>query len=111
MIAAGKLDKFGKPNENTPKDWLSGEAKVATNGSAAGTTDENSKRKLSVGSNLDVSMEVGESTEKKKKKKKIKLEQEEEKEEVEETPAVSCCLFSYCVLINFKFLLFSGANK
>ncbi len=21
MKAAGKLDKYGKPNENTPKDW------------------------------------------------------------------------------------------
>lgn len=22
MIKAGKLDKYGKPNENTPKDWM-----------------------------------------------------------------------------------------
>jgi len=24
MIKQGLLDKFGKPNENTPKDWLAG---------------------------------------------------------------------------------------
>lgn len=97
LIAAGKLDKFGKPNENTPKDWLSGEAKASTNGSTSAATEENSKRKLSVGSNLDVSMEVAESSEKKKKKKKIKLEEEEKEEEVEETPAVSCGLpYSFC---------------
>lgn len=24
LIAAGKLDKFGRPNENTPKEWLTG---------------------------------------------------------------------------------------
>lgn len=22
LVAAGKLDKFGRPNENTPKEWL-----------------------------------------------------------------------------------------
>ena len=24
LIAAGKLDKYGRPNENTPKEWLTG---------------------------------------------------------------------------------------
>lgn len=24
LVAAGKLDKFGRPNENTPKEWLTG---------------------------------------------------------------------------------------
>lgn len=24
LIAAGKLDKFGRPNENTPNEWLTG---------------------------------------------------------------------------------------
>lgn len=24
LIAAGKLDKHGKPNENTPREWLTG---------------------------------------------------------------------------------------
>lgn len=35
LIAAGKLDKFGKPNENTPKEFLTGYveySKTATNG-------------------------------------------------------------------------------
>lgn len=24
LIASGKLDKYGRPNENTPKEWLTG---------------------------------------------------------------------------------------
>lgn len=24
LVAAGKLDKFGRPNENTPAEWLTG---------------------------------------------------------------------------------------
>lgn len=24
LVAAGKLDKYGRPNENTPKEWLTG---------------------------------------------------------------------------------------
>jgi H/ACA ribonucleoprotein complex subunit 4 len=76
LIAAGQLDKYGKPNENTPKEWLTGYvdyAKPATNGNS----DESNKRKLSVGSAADTSMDVS-TTEKKKKKKKIKLDEADE---------------------------------
>lgn len=86
LIASGKLDKYGKPNENTPKEWLTGYVdynKGAQNGSAA-TTDENNKRKLSMGSNADVSMEAT-SPEKKKKKKKQKMDVDEAAPE-EEAP-------------------------
>lgn len=36
LIAAGKLDKYGKPNENTPKEWLTGYVEYAKNASATG---------------------------------------------------------------------------
>lgn len=34
LVAAGKLDKFGRPNENTPKEWLTGyvDYKALSNG-------------------------------------------------------------------------------
>lgn len=89
LIAAGLLDKYGKPNENTPKEWLHGYVdynKKAQNGSA--TADENNKRKLSVGPN-DVSVDNPETGEVKKKKKKQKLnpdESTEAQEEPVETP-------------------------
>lgn len=88
LIAAGQLDKYGKPNENTPKEWLTGYvdyAKAAPQNN--GTSD---KRKLSVGSAADTSMDVS-TTEKKKKKKKQKLDEdapEEAEPPVDET--VSC---------------------
>jgi H/ACA ribonucleoprotein complex subunit 4 len=81
LIAAGKLDKYGKPNENTPKEWLNSYVSYAQNGSSGvptATTDaENNKRKLSVGSAADNSInDVPDTptTEKKKKKKKQKLD-------------------------------------
>jgi len=81
LIAAGKLDKFGKPNENTPKEWLTGY--VDYKGGAApaknGTEDEESrKRKLSVGSGADTSMDVSMSESKAEKKKKKKAKKDEE---------------------------------
>jgi H/ACA ribonucleoprotein complex subunit 4 len=83
LIAAGQLDKYGKPNENTPKEWLTGyvdynksSSQPQNGSSSAAATEENNKRKLSLGSNADVSMEVT-SPEKKKKKKKQKLDADE----------------------------------
>lgn len=32
LITAGKLDKFGRPNENTPKEWLTSFVDYRTNG-------------------------------------------------------------------------------
>jgi H/ACA ribonucleoprotein complex subunit 4 len=88
LIAAGLLDKYGKPNENTPKEWLQGyvdynnqKQSNAQNGSSS--IEENNKRKLSVGPN-DVSIENPETAEKKKKKKKQKLNPEESVEAQED---------------------------
>ncbi|EDW60628.1 H/ACA ribonucleoprotein complex subunit 4 [Drosophila virilis] len=87
LIAAGKLDKFGRPNENTPKEWLTGfvdynakkpaaavapQAASPTNGSS-----EPSKRKHSTSSVDETAVDVTPATtEKKKKKKKHKGEEE-----------------------------------
>lgn len=93
MIAAGKLDKYGKPNENTPKEWLNSYVNYNQNGSAAATStpkvktetaQETNKRKLSVESTEDASMNVSQvSVSEKKKKKKHK----KDAEAPEETPA------------------------
>lgn len=85
LISLGQLDKYGKPNENTPKEWLTGYVDYSKSGSSAqngnAATDESSKRKLSIGSG-DVSMDVA-SPEKKKKKKDKKAVVEEEVETAE----------------------------
>lgn len=89
LVAAGQLDKYGKPNENTPKEWLTGYvdySKATTSTPQNGNSEESAKRKLSVGSGADTSMDVS-TTEKKKKKKKQKLD-EDEAPAAEET--VSC---------------------
>lgn len=88
LIAAGKLDKYGKPNENTPKEWLNSYVNYSQNGTApAPAADaESNKRKLSVGSTADNSMnDVTETptTEKKKKKKKQKLDEDADASVVE----------------------------
>lgn len=52
LVAAGKLDKFGRPNENTPKEWLTGyvDYGALNNGSTIkkevdnGDDDETSKK-------------------------------------------------------------------
>lgn len=78
LIAAGQLDKYGKPNENTPKEWLTGYVDYSKTApqNGNGNAEENNKRKLSVGSNAaDTSMDAS-MTEKKKKKKKQKLEED-----------------------------------
>lgn len=37
LISAGQLDKFGRPNENTPREWLTSyvDYRAAPNGSTA----------------------------------------------------------------------------
>ncbi|XP_037946810.1 H/ACA ribonucleoprotein complex subunit 4 [Teleopsis dalmanni] len=78
LIAAGKLDKFGRPNENTPKEWLTGfvdynsrkPASVPAQSSPAnGNDEETKKRKLSTSSAEGTSALPTEKSEKKKKKK------------------------------------------
>ncbi|KAG5681909.1 hypothetical protein PVAND_011313 [Polypedilum vanderplanki] len=85
MISAGLLDKHGKPNENTPKDWLNthieNKPEASQNGNAV--AEESNKRKYSIGSAGDLSLELA-SPEKKKKKKKQKMDVDEPETVVEE---------------------------
>ncbi len=83
MIKKGMLDKYGKPNENTPKDWKNSyvDYNVKTEGGGVVATPqkpEERKRKLSEMSNgsaaADASMNVSPSDEAKKEKKKKKKE-------------------------------------
>lgn len=80
LIKNGKLDKYGKPNENTPAEWLTGYVDYGVkkeNGEVF--NEEAKKRKLSLNStqeNLDES-NVDESEKKKKKKKKRDPEEED----------------------------------
>lgn len=86
LIAAGQLDKYGKANENTPKEWLTGYVNYSQNGSNGtkpkaatdkGEEEASNKRKLSIGDTSlnDTTTSTGE---KKKKKKKKDVEPEEE---------------------------------
>ncbi|XP_017770214.1 PREDICTED: H/ACA ribonucleoprotein complex subunit 4 [Nicrophorus vespilloides] len=90
LISQGKLDKHGKPNENTPSDWLTSyvDYSVVKSEPADGETnnDESKKRKMSVGP--EAAVEESESTnEEKHKKKKKKIKTEVEEESPESTPA------------------------
>lgn len=86
LIAAGKLDKFGRPNENTPKEWLTGyvdynaKKPAAQEVSPTNGSSEPSKRKLSTSSVEETAAaavsEETPSKDKKKKKKKHKGDEE-----------------------------------
>lgn len=58
LVAAGKLDKYGRPNENTPAQWLTGYVDYSnlSNGNAVKTepTDDDAKKteKVSFSTNL-----------------------------------------------------------
>lgn len=41
LIAKGQLDKYGKPNENTPKDWLNSYIDYAATVKKEDGSDEN----------------------------------------------------------------------
>ena len=73
MIKEGLLDKYGKPNENTPKNWQSSYVDYnikAENGVAATPIKtEERKRKLSEASNASAAASPDSKKEKKKKKK------------------------------------------
>lgn len=104
LIASGKLDKYGKPNDKTPKEWLTGyvdfnkpaaPAGKDTNGTGAPVGDDEfagGKRKLSVGSAADNSLDASamevDAGEKKKKKKKKHKKDEDAPEEPEAAEAV-----------------------
>ena len=87
MIKAGQLDKYGKPNENTPKNWTSSyvDFNMKTEKAEVKTEGER-KRKISEGASpnttLDVTVEGGEGDEEaKKKEKKAKKKAKREAEE------------------------------
>lgn len=109
LVAAGKLDKYGRPNENTPKEWLTGyidySVRNKENGNSAivpeikeeeDDIEMGKKRKHSIGnSSVDMTMDTSvaaedaasSGTEKKKKKKKRKKDGAEESVAVtEEAP-------------------------
>lgn len=91
LIAAGQLDKYGKANENTPKEWLTGYVNYSQNGSNGTANapkdkseeEASNKRKLSIGDTSlnDTTSSIGE---KKKKKKKKDVEAEEPEAAAEE---------------------------
>merc|ERR1711971_285374 len=110
MIKGGLLDKHGKANENTPKDWKSAYVDYNLKTEAVPKIEEEStikkedrKRKLSEQSDtspnvtLDATTELTEEERKKKKKekKKAKKEKEEAMEvstiEEETAPAAEGC--------------------
>ncbi|XP_075989043.1 dyskerin pseudouridine synthase 1 Nop60B [Anticarsia gemmatalis] len=71
LISTGKLDKFGKPNENTPSEWLN--SYVDYKGPADqqnGDDDGGRKRTASTANADDPNNSVEVKSEKKKKKKK-----------------------------------------
>jgi len=94
MIKQGLLDKFGKPNEKTPADWLSGykeytqvEVKKEPEDSSMGEgngEEVSRKRKLSErsGSPTEAETSTLDTSVKKEKKKKKKKKQDEDVEEV-----------------------------
>lgn len=51
LIASGKLDKYGRPNENTPKEWLTGfvdyNAKKSANSAQSNNGVDESSKKVS----------------------------------------------------------------
>jgi len=93
MIKSGKLDKYGKPNDNTPKDYvkenkddtmktpekkkdddgMAVDTPMSTTSTPAATTSEKKKKKEKKSSDDD-SSEKKEKKDKKKKKKKKKQE-------------------------------------
>lgn len=98
LIASGKLDKYGKPNENTPKEWLNSYTdfnrrapQTNGNGTAPGGDDvAGGKRKLSIGdtTNVEGSAEGAPTAadEKDKKNKKKKQKKDAEGDNANEQP-------------------------
>merc|ERR1712210_89703 len=102
MIKKGKLDKYGKPNENTPADWRNSyvdyNIKTESNGDSSEpkkaveaeevevkkeAVDETKKRKAVSSSDEEGTTEAAKAAikkEKKKKKKEKKIEVEQEAE-------------------------------
>ncbi|XP_019870935.2 H/ACA ribonucleoprotein complex subunit 4 [Aethina tumida] len=96
LIAKGQLDKYGKPNDQTPKEWLNSFVdysvkKEPTNDNSADVQDEDESKKRKLSTSLaDTSTASVDTSVKEKKKKKRKTEDEDITETVEaeseETP-------------------------
>merc|ERR1712025_663751 len=92
MIKKGLLDKYGKPNENTPSNWKNSyvdynikteaAAVVTTNNASVKTepAEEVSKKRKAISSSEDSNSENKTAEKKKKKKKKVKSEPESQSE-------------------------------
>lgn len=80
LIQQGKLDKFGKPNENTPAEWLNSyvdyKAKKEENGDTQQSEEGTRKRTASTANAEDANESIEIKQEKKKKKKKRDTENE-----------------------------------
>lgn len=91
MIMEGLLDKYGRPNDKTPADWLSKEAEESCEGNGVKVEVKEEKdfdsRKRKLSESPSVLRDVEASSEKKKKKKK-KHDEEVEQQVVEETSLV-----------------------
>merc|ERR1712055_1047436 len=90
MIKQGLLDKFGKPNENTPKDWSSSyvDYNVKTGAAPAPLvtpvkTEGGKKRKLSESSAVETPAPAGETEEEKAKRKAEKKAKKKAKKDAE----------------------------
>jgi len=91
-ITEGKLDKYGKPNENTPKDWISSYKDYSgladnTGAVTTTTTTTTTPAAVKIKEENDVKQEVTEDNEsdKKEKKEKKKEKVKKRKSEAEKT--------------------------
>merc|ERR1719219_651138 len=96
MIKQGLLDKFGKPNENTPKNWSSSyvdynvKTEAAPPAAAAAPlvtpvkTEGEGKRKLSESPTVETPAPAGETEEERAKRKAEKKAKKKAKKEAEE---------------------------
>merc|ERR1719219_1971238 len=104
MIKQGLLDKFGKPNENTPKNWSSSyvdyhvkpEAATATSATPMVTpvkeeakVEGERKRKLSESPTVETPAPAGETEEERAKRKAEKKAKKKAKKEAEEASAAT----------------------
>jgi H/ACA ribonucleoprotein complex subunit 4 len=102
LIAKGQLDKYGKPNENTPKEWLNSyvdyvvkkeediKEEIKKEEKKEEADDDNSKkRKLTASADNSMQSDTASPKEKKKKKRKKTDEGENPTEEVETVAAES----------------------
>ncbi|XP_043253621.1 H/ACA ribonucleoprotein complex subunit 4 [Colletes gigas] len=101
MIIEGKLDKYGKPNENTPADWLTSYADYSTvtvkteeNGTVAAATAQKRKWQETVVSQSETDVPIKEeqpedpeTVSPKEKKKEKKEKKKKKKKEATESEA------------------------